>query len=116
MKSFILLTILFTSALSSKNDNRPKFILIGFYEEKGKIHHCESGYNCPGDGNRYECPDCYYSTDQQKECAKCGCVNSENCLKGTTRDDETGIRKYAGQCEGDAPCKPGYGYNPKISA
>ena len=72
---------------------------------------CESGYFCPGDGKRYECPDGTYSRRRQRICEKCGCTVSNDCWKGDQIDNATGIQHYAGECKEKSTCKGGYGYD-----
>lgn len=89
------------------------FTYPGYYINEDDVVECESGYYCPGDDKKYECPDGFYSLKEREECWKCGCINSDTCPKGTKTDNKTGITIYAGQCEGESPCKPGYGYERK---
>ena len=48
-------------------------------EEEESYEYCESGYYCPGNRKKYECPDGTYSRENEKICEKCGCTISDDC-------------------------------------
>ena len=79
-----------------------------FLNEKGECQWCITGYYCPGDNLKYECPDGYFSKRGYTECDKCGC---DNCLKGYIVNETTrSFIEYAGSCSEENECYPGYGY------
>ena len=124
MKEFVSILILFISFSLSQtvNENEDKDETIihpgveGWYWIGDDVIECESGYFCPGDGNRYECPDGYYSIERSYECIKCGCVKTNECYKGNFIDNKTGIEHYTGECKTKSKCQPGYGYDKETKA
>ena len=83
-----------------------------YYDKNDDCLDCISGFYCPGDNKIYECVDGFYSLHEEKECFKCGCKNTDTCPKGNIINNKTGeIIKYAGYCDGEEPCIPGYGYD-----
>ena len=72
------------SAYSEEILNTP-----GLYFHKGKNELCPSGYYCPGDGKKHECPDGTFSihwAETEEDCMKCGCKNGKQCQKGTVKN------------------------------
>ena len=107
----LLFLFTFVQSLEVQNNNEFRINTEGAYIENDDIFGCESGYYCPGDGKKYQCPDGYYSIFRDKECTKCGCKKSKSCIKATKTDNKTGITVYAGQCQRKSPCIKGYGYD-----
>ena len=104
---FILISF-FISVYSS--DYKP-----GLYLKDEKWIACTSGYYCPGDGNKYECPDGTYSNEYARslnQCRECGCKNMKSCQKGTITISNIFGNKtiHAGHCKGLFPCKSGFGF------
>ena len=71
---------------------------------------CESGYYCPGDGTRRECPDGYFSEPGSEECIECGCKDGSICQKKTVVNETTNEIIQAGHCFNGVLCRAGYGY------
>ena len=108
-----ILSILFISIFIFSVYSEDVFCQPGEYLNNGEKEFCPSGYYCPGDGMKYECPDGTFSEERSEsinECKKCGCKNGKKCQKGTVKK-WYGKTIDAGYCSGKEPCKPGYGFN-----
>ena len=87
-----------------------------YLDSNGECQLCESGHYCPDGIRMLECPDGFFSSYGQYECFPCGCVDEKSCRKkniykvpGIMAFDN--IEKFAGSCEGNGACKPGFEYD-----
>ena len=82
------------------------------YEENNVCKECPSGYYCPDGERLIECPKNHYSEESSFYCHECGCQNEGSCRKRTIRNNITNeIISYAGSCESESACLPGFGFN-----
>ena len=82
-----------------------------YLDTEGNCNLCESGYFCPVFITHLECPENTFSFDGEITCRECGCKENQ-CQKGNEIDYMNKNIKFAGSCEGESPCKPGFGYIP----